>query len=96
MGMPTLRRHSSIPIMGAAAFLMSEYMGIPYRDVALKAILPAVLYFTGIYIIPAALLTKLLIMPTTTVTPMAMAAETCMVRAWVDTSTTSTTRGRSR
>lgn len=38
------------PIMGAAAFLMSEYMGIPYRDVALKAILPAVLYFTGIYI----------------------------------------------
>ena len=38
------------PIMGAAAFLMSEYMGIPYGQVALKAILPAVLYFTGIYI----------------------------------------------
>ena len=38
------------PIMGAAAFLMAEYMGIPYAQVALKANLPAVLYFTGIYI----------------------------------------------
>ena len=38
------------PIMGAAAFLMAEYMGIPYSQVALKAILPAVLYFAGIYI----------------------------------------------
>ena len=38
------------PIMGAAAFLMSEYMGVPYAQVALKAILPAVLYFTGIFI----------------------------------------------
>ena len=38
------------PIMGAAAFLMAEYMGIPYGEVALKAVLPAVLYFTGIYI----------------------------------------------
>ncbi|MBE6908724.1 MAG: TRAP transporter permease [Ruminococcaceae bacterium] len=38
------------PIMGAAAFLMAEYMGVPYGTVALKAILPAVLYFAGIYI----------------------------------------------
>ncbi|MBQ9108511.1 MAG: TRAP transporter permease [Oscillospiraceae bacterium] len=38
------------PIMGAAAFLMAEYMGVPYAEVALRAILPAVLYFTGIYI----------------------------------------------
>ena len=38
------------PIMGAAAFLMAEYMGIPYSQVALKAILPAFLYFTGIFI----------------------------------------------
>ena len=38
------------PIMGAAAFLMAEYMGVPYGQVALKAILPAVLYFTGIFI----------------------------------------------
>ncbi len=38
------------PIMGAAAFLMAEYMGLPYIQVALLAILPAVLYFTGIYV----------------------------------------------
>ena len=38
------------PIMGAAAFLMAEYMDIPYAQVAVKAILPAVLYFTGIFI----------------------------------------------
>ena len=38
------------PIMGAAAFLMAEYTGIPYATIALLAILPAVLYFTGIYI----------------------------------------------
>ena len=38
------------PIMGAAAFLMAEYMGIPYAQVAVKAILPAILYFTGIFI----------------------------------------------
>ena len=38
------------PIMGAAAFLMAEYMGVTYATVAVKAILPAVLYFTGIYI----------------------------------------------
>ncbi len=37
------------PIMGAAAFLMAEYMGIPYGQVALRAVLPAVLYFVGIY-----------------------------------------------
>ena len=38
------------PIMGAAAFLMAEYMGIPYIDVAIKAIIPAFLYFAGIFI----------------------------------------------
>ena len=38
------------PIMGAAAFLMAEYMNIPYAQVAVKAILPALLYFTGIFI----------------------------------------------
>ena len=39
------------PIMGAAAFLMAEYMDLPYATVAVKAILPAVLYFTGIFIV---------------------------------------------
>ena len=38
------------PIMGAAAFLMAEYMDLPYAEVAVKAILPAVLYFSGIFI----------------------------------------------
>ena len=38
------------PIMGAAAFLMAEYMALPYGQVALKAILPAALYFAGIFI----------------------------------------------
>ncbi|MBO4316987.1 MAG: TRAP transporter permease [Mailhella sp.] len=38
------------PIMGAAAFLMAEYMGTPYSSVALKALLPAALYFAGIFI----------------------------------------------
>ena len=37
------------PIMGAAAFLMAEYIGISYGEVALKAILPAFLYFAGIF-----------------------------------------------
>ena len=37
------------PIMGAAAFLMSEITGIPYVTIAVSAILPAVLYFTGIF-----------------------------------------------
>ena len=38
------------PIMGAAAFLMAEYMGVTYGQVTLWAILPAVLYFSGIFI----------------------------------------------
>ena len=38
------------PIMGAAAFLMAEFTGEPYAKIAMRAILPAVLYFTGIYI----------------------------------------------
>ncbi|MBO5421912.1 MAG: TRAP transporter permease [Clostridia bacterium] len=37
------------PIMGAAAFLMTEYTGMPYAQIAIAAILPAVLYFTGIF-----------------------------------------------
>lgn len=38
------------PIMGAAAFLMAEITGIPYATIAIAAILPALLYFTGIFI----------------------------------------------
>ena len=38
------------PIMGAAAFLMADYVQIPYSEIIVKAILPAVLYFGGIFI----------------------------------------------
>ena len=38
------------PIMGAAAFLMADYVQLPYGQIALKAVLPALLYFAGIFI----------------------------------------------
>ena len=38
------------PIMGAAAFLMADYVQLPYSDIVVKAILPAMLYFAGIFI----------------------------------------------
>ena len=38
------------PIMGAAAFLMSEMTEIPYSNIIIAAIIPAFLYFTGIMI----------------------------------------------
>ena len=37
------------PIMGAGAFIMAEVTGIPYTDIAVAAIIPAVLYFVSIY-----------------------------------------------
>ena len=38
------------PIMGAAAFLMAETVGTSYSNIVVKAILPAVLYFAGVFI----------------------------------------------
>ena len=38
------------PIMGAAAFLMADYVQLPYSTIVVKAILPAILYFAGIFI----------------------------------------------
>ena len=38
------------PIMGAAAFLMADYVNIPYSNIIVRAILPAILYFAGIFI----------------------------------------------
>lgn len=38
------------PIMGAAAFLMADFIGVPYSDVIGKAVLPAIFYFFGIFI----------------------------------------------
>ncbi|MFZ4450479.1 TRAP transporter permease [Salibacterium aidingense] len=38
------------PIMGAAAFIMIETINVPYSDIILVAIIPALLYFTGVFI----------------------------------------------
>jgi len=38
------------PVMGAAAFLMAEFLGIPYIEIAKAAAIPACLYFLGIFI----------------------------------------------
>jgi TRAP transporter 4TM/12TM fusion protein len=38
------------PVMGAAAFLMAEFLQIPYKDVALAATLPALLYYYALFI----------------------------------------------
>ncbi|MGH3088766.1 MAG: TRAP transporter permease [Rubrobacteraceae bacterium] len=37
------------PIMGAAAFIMAEYTGVPYSEIILLAVIPAILYFTGVF-----------------------------------------------
>jgi TRAP transporter 4TM/12TM fusion protein len=38
------------PVMGAAAFLMAEFLEIPYADVVVAAIIPAVLYYFAIFV----------------------------------------------
>jgi TRAP transporter 4TM/12TM fusion protein len=38
------------PVMGAAAFLIAEYLGIPYAQVALAALVPAILYYVALFI----------------------------------------------
>lgn len=38
------------PVMGAAAFLMAEFIGVPYLEIAKSATLPAILFFVGIWI----------------------------------------------
>ncbi|MFC4559951.1 TRAP transporter permease [Virgibacillus kekensis] len=38
------------PIMGAAAFIMASYTGIPYNEIIVIAIIPAVLYFSGVFL----------------------------------------------
>lgn len=38
------------PVMGAAAFLMAEFVGIPYIEVVKAAVIPAILYYAGIWI----------------------------------------------
>ena len=38
------------PVMGAAAFLMAEFVGIPYIDIVKAAVIPAILYFAGVWL----------------------------------------------
>jgi TRAP transporter 4TM/12TM fusion protein len=38
------------PIMGAAAFIMAELLGRPYSDIVIASIVPAVLYYTALFI----------------------------------------------
>lgn len=37
------------PVMGAAAFLMADVLGVPYMHVALAAVIPAILYFLAVF-----------------------------------------------
>ncbi|MCD8162109.1 MAG: TRAP transporter permease, partial [Synergistaceae bacterium] len=37
------------PIMGAGAFIMSEFLNIPYLSIAAAAIIPAIIYYTAIF-----------------------------------------------
>ncbi|RUT31321.1 TRAP transporter permease [Arsenicitalea aurantiaca] len=47
------------PIMGAGAFIMAEVTGIPYTDIVVAAIIPAVLYFASVYFMVDLQATKL-------------------------------------
>ncbi|MCC5903568.1 MAG: TRAP transporter permease [Halomonas sp.] len=38
------------PLMGAAAFIMVEYVGVSYREIMFSALIPAILYFASIFI----------------------------------------------
>jgi TRAP transporter 4TM/12TM fusion protein len=38
------------PIMAAAAFVMSDFVGVPFRQVAVAAAIPAILYFLCVFI----------------------------------------------
>ncbi len=38
------------PVMGASAFLMAEFLQIPYKEVVLAALLPAILYYVALFV----------------------------------------------
>ena len=38
------------PIMGAAAFLMAEFLQMPYQDIVLAAIIPALLFYVALFV----------------------------------------------
>lgn len=39
------------PVMGAAAFIMAEYLGLPYISICKAAVFPAILYYLALFII---------------------------------------------
>ncbi len=38
------------PVMGAAAFIMAEFLGIPYKTVMITALIPSVLYYLALWV----------------------------------------------
>ncbi|MBP3039419.1 TRAP transporter permease [Bacillaceae bacterium Marseille-Q3522] len=38
------------PIMGASAFIIASYLGVPYMDIAIAAIIPAILYYLCLFV----------------------------------------------
>lgn len=38
------------PVMGAAAFIMAEFLGMPYAQVAIAAFIPAILYYLALFV----------------------------------------------
>mgnify|MGYP001430689749 FL=1 len=39
------------PIMGAAAFLMAEFLEVPYKEVVVAALIPAILYYVALFVL---------------------------------------------
>ncbi len=38
------------PVMGAAAFIMAQFLGVPYNKIIIAAVIPALIYYAGVYI----------------------------------------------
>ena len=38
------------PVMGAVAFVMADFLQMPYKEVAIAAILPSVMYYAALFI----------------------------------------------
>ena len=51
------------PVMGAAAFVMAQFLGRPYSDIMIAAAIPAILYFTSVYVFVDRVTKKLGIKP---------------------------------
>tara|TARA_R110002051_G_scaffold4386_4_gene23402 strand:- start:17880 stop:19778 length:1899 start_codon:yes stop_codon:yes gene_type:complete len=51
------------PVMGAAAFIMAEIIGVPYSDIMIAALIPAILFFTSIFFMVHLQGTKMAVAP---------------------------------